>query len=347
MTIEIHKRVQHFLLSACLGSRMEALGILVLERQALLSKRGEEPHPARKKMRRDADALSQDDALWLSIAEMYKSLNMWDVVRGVVQGKLGAIKEETQKALEAEATNSHVKAFLLYRQSLDTTDWEEEPLPAENRLWEEWYSNCAAILGQWSELENFVEKRFLQDDAGEVDLNRVWLLPKPTAAALPALVHSKLMNILDGSESDGNLIAFIDQSMGDHRHRSMLEGDLPLQLGVLAAHQEKFEQANVYANTATSMTLLTLSQYSVLTPNPLLDTLQNVQLLTELRDCLNNVKYADRDFYSSKVKQTVTNWKKQKCRIDDNPLMTQCLASYRDLYLHIMEKKLPEDSWRF
>ncbi|XP_063611241.1 DNA-dependent protein kinase catalytic subunit-like [Penaeus indicus] len=175
------------LTAACLGSRMEALGILVLERQALLSKRGEEPHPARKKMRRDADALSQDDALWLSIAEMYKSLNMWDVVRGVVQGKLGAIKEETQKALEAEATNSHVKAFLLYRQSLDTTDWEEEPLPAENRLWEEWYSNCAAILGQWSELENFVEKRFLQDDAGEVDLNRVWLLPKPTAACPPSL----------------------------------------------------------------------------------------------------------------------------------------------------------------
>ncbi|ROT76685.1 putative DNA-dependent protein kinase catalytic subunit-like [Penaeus vannamei] len=332
------------LTAACLGSRLEALGILVLERQALLSKRGEEPHPARKKMRKDAEALSQDDSLWLSIAEMYKNLNMWDVVRGVVQGKLGAIKEETQKALEAEATNNHVKAFLLYRQSLDTTDWEEEPLAAENRLWEEWYSNCAAILGQWSELENFVEKRFLQDDDGEVDLNRVWLLPKPTATALPALVHSKLMNILDGSETDGNLIAFIDQSMGDHRHRSMLEGDLPLQLGVLAAHQEKFEQANVYANTATSMTLLTLSQYSVLTPNPLLDTLQNVQLLTELSDCLNNVKYADRDFYSSKVKQTVTSWKKQKCRIDDNPLMTQCLASYRDLYLHLMEKKLPEDS---
>lgn len=68
MRIEIH-RVQHSLSSACLGSRLEALGILVLERQALLSKRGEEPHPARKKMRRDAEALSQDDALWLSIAE--------------------------------------------------------------------------------------------------------------------------------------------------------------------------------------------------------------------------------------------------------------------------------------
>lgn len=59
---------------------------------------------------------------------------MWDVVRGVVQGKLGAIKEETQNALEAEATNNYVKAFLLYRQALDVSDWEEEPLPAEVRI---------------------------------------------------------------------------------------------------------------------------------------------------------------------------------------------------------------------
>lgn len=56
---------------------------------------------------------------------------MWDVVRGIVQGKLGSIKKETRAALEAEATNNHVQAFLHYRTALNTTDWEEEPEPAE------------------------------------------------------------------------------------------------------------------------------------------------------------------------------------------------------------------------
>lgn len=81
---------------------------------------------------------------------------MWDVVRGVVQGKLGAIKEETQKALEAEATNNHVKAFLLYRQSLDTTDWEEEPLAAEVRLSLSTLLSCSSISINIGYIEIFI-----------------------------------------------------------------------------------------------------------------------------------------------------------------------------------------------
>ncbi|XP_069947778.1 DNA-dependent protein kinase catalytic subunit isoform X2 [Cherax quadricarinatus] len=333
------------LTSACLGSQLEALGILVLERQVLISQREErrvEP-PAAKKARTDPYIYTPDTALWLSVAELYKNLDMWDVVRGIIQGKLGSIKGATRAALEAESKNNPVQAFLHYRTALNT-HWEEDPEPAEVRIWEEWYTSCAGTLGQWSELENFVEQRFLRDNYEQVKLDRVWFLPRPTAAVLPALVHSKLMNILDGAESDGKLCDFIDSAMKEPRHQALLEGTLPLQLAVISTNQDKIAQAQSYLNTAMSSTLLTMAQYSLLTPKPLITTLRNVQLLTELDDFFNTIKYSESDFYSSKVKKTVTNWKKHEANPTDTSLLIQCLSSYRGLYLHCLEKGLPEES---
>ncbi|XP_071521265.1 DNA-dependent protein kinase catalytic subunit-like [Panulirus ornatus] len=330
---------------ACLGSRLEALGILVLERQMLISKRGEtriQP-PARKQLKKETEMLSQDAALWLNMAELYKNLDMWDVVRGIVQGNLGNIKKETRAALEAEATNNQVQAFLHYRTALNTTNWEEEPEPAEVRVWEEWYATCAEMLGQWSELENFVENRFLREENGQLKLDRVWLLPHPTTAILPALVHSKLMNILDGAECDGNLFSFIDDAIGEPRHRALLEGELPLQLAVMSLHQQKIAQAQSFLTTATSATLRSLAQYSLLTPKPLIATLRSVQLLTEFGDFLNTIRYTGNDSFSIKVKQKVSSWKKQGANLTDSSLLVQCLSSYRNLYLHLLEKELSED----
>lgn len=55
---------------------------------------------------------------------------MWDIVRGIIHSKLGKIKPETREALEAEATNDSVQAFVLYRTALNT-QWAEEPDPTE------------------------------------------------------------------------------------------------------------------------------------------------------------------------------------------------------------------------
>ena len=55
---------------------------------------------------------------------------MWDVVRGIIHSKLGRIKTETREALEAEATNNPVQAFLFYHTALNTK-WLEKPEPTE------------------------------------------------------------------------------------------------------------------------------------------------------------------------------------------------------------------------
>ena len=210
-------------------------------------------------------------------------------------------------------------------------------------MWEECYASCAAKLGQWSELENFVESRLLQNEAGQVSLNQVWGLPRPTVSVLPSLVNSKLMNILDGSKTDKNLYAFIDSALGEPNHRVLLESTLPLQLAIMSTHQQKMAQARHYVTLASSKVLLTLAQSSLLTSKPLKDTVRDIQLITELEEFLETLDYTHSENYLTKVRQTVKNWKLQETSLTDSSLLMQFLSSHRDLYLNFLAKKLPQN----
>ncbi|KAK7063258.1 hypothetical protein SK128_028361 [Halocaridina rubra] len=326
---------------ACLESHLEPLGILVLERQVLVSQKGDldAKPPLRKKMKTEVKE-SSDASLWLNMAELYRSLDMWDVVCGIVQEKLGNIKPETCRALEAEAINNPTQAFVQYRTALRKEEWEEEPSLTEKRIWEDWYLNCAGMLGQWSEMEKFLEERFLKDHDGHVEVSRVWNVARPTSVILPAMIQSKLMNILDGSDNDGNLFEFIKASMEDTHHRLLMENTFPLQMAVLAVYQEKMPRAEVYLNSTMSHTLHAISQYSILTPKPLKATLRNAQLLTELDDFLKASKQAISDADPFKVKKSIETWKNRNVNTGDNPVLIQCLASYRDLYLHHLDNQI-------
>ncbi|XP_050692200.1 DNA-dependent protein kinase catalytic subunit-like isoform X2 [Eriocheir sinensis] len=332
------------LATACHSGHLEALGILVLERQVLVSQREQERNlsPPAKRQRTTVQIARPDTSAWISIAELYKSLGMWDVVRGVVHGGLSRIKPETKEALEAEASNDYVEAFTLYRRAL-SKHWDEEPEQAEIQLWEESYASCAAMLGQWSELEGFLQTRILHDEAGQPSLDCVWTLPRPTVSVLPSIVNSKLMNILDGSESDNNLFAFVNAALGEPEKQVMLENTLPLQLAVMSVHQQKIPQARHYVTVATSKALLTLAQSSLVITKPVIGTIRDIQLITEFEEFLKTLDHADCDNYPTKVRQTVRNWRNQATSVTDSSFLMQSLSSYRDLYFHFLEKELPQD----
>ncbi|XP_064117191.1 DNA-dependent protein kinase catalytic subunit-like [Macrobrachium nipponense] len=330
------------LCAACLDSHLEALGILVLERQVHIRMREDQKPPARKRKKTEASQRSLDDNLWLNMAELYKNLDMWDIVCGIIQKNLGNIQTETRLALEAEATNNPTQAFRQYRMALEK-EWEEEPGEAEVRIWKDWYANCAGTLGQWSELESFIERSFLKDDSGNVNLERVWLLPRPGSVVLPSLINSKLMRILDGSDNDGNLVDFINNALENPSHRALIEGSFLLQLSVLAIHQDKGAHAQSYLTTAMEAMLQALSQYSIITPKPLKNTIRHAQLLSELEDFLKCSKYGMFGSNHSRIRRVILSWKNQEADPSDNSFLIQYMSSYRDLYLHCLGNQSSEN----
>lgn len=213
----------------------------------------------------------------------------------------------------------------------------------QTQLWEESYAFCAAKLGQWSELENFIEARILGGEAGAVPLDRVWTLTRPTVSVLPSIVNSKLMSILDGSESDNNLCAFIDAALGKPERQVVLEATVPLQLAIMSIHQEKMPQALHYVSVATSKALLTLAQSSLLIPKPVIGTIRDLQLITECEEFLETQDKAHTEYYPTKVRKTVKNWRSQTTSLTDSSFLMQSLSAHRDLFLHLLEKNLPEE----
>lgn len=211
------------------------------------------------------------------------------------------------------------------------------------QLWEESYASCAAMLGQWSELENFLQTRILSDEAGQPSLDRVWTLPRPAVSVLPSIVNSNLMNILDGAESDNNFCAFIDAALGEPERQVILENTLPLQLAIMSVHQEKIPQARHYVSVATSKALLTLAQSSLLIAKPIIGTIRDIQLITELGEFMDTFDHVSSEHYPSKVRRMVKTWGSQATNFTDSSFLMQSLASYRDLYFHLLEKDLPQD----
>ncbi|CAL4096451.1 unnamed protein product, partial [Meganyctiphanes norvegica] len=330
------------LAKVCVAGQVEALGILVLERKVLLDKKGTITQlPPRKKKRGDDIPLGDDINLKLSLAEMYKSLSMWEVVLGLVKTCLGDTESDTRCALEAQAANNPVLAFKHYREALQS----EENSSAERQILSEWYSSCAAQLGQWGELEKYMHDNILNTENGAIDLTHIWHTDHFSEQALSWLVHSKLMQILEGKDGDGGLCAFIDNSLKDPAQRFYLESILPVQLAVLSLHQNNTPMTKAYLKQASSQSLQQLSQYSLLTPRPLITTLRNLQLLTEMQNYVNMETYltGDDEFchrYLSRAKRLSQNWQQQKPSQYDAPVFTQCLAQYRDLYSHLMMQQI-------
>ncbi|XP_076033927.1 DNA-dependent protein kinase catalytic subunit-like [Oratosquilla oratoria] len=322
---------------ACIASQTEPLGILALEQQLLQDE--EHSTNVRKKPRLDSSSvLPRPTLAWINMAELYKSVGMWDAVTGIVNQMVGQ-HQETKKALQYEIINQHRAAFDLYREALRTIDWEDPPSSAEERVWVESYCTCAETLGQWTELEKYIEDQFLMDEStGSKNLDAVWDLPRP-APILTSLIHSKLMNILEGSPSDGGLCSFVDSSMQSSRKATLLESNFGAQLAVLALYQEKSEWAKTLQDKAVQTCLSSLGQYTCLTPKPLVASIRSVQLLMELQDYL----YMNKQSGTKQCRGILQQWKKHQPHKEDPSLLVQCIASYRTLYLDLLTKELKDE----
>ena len=74
--------------AVCTGSNLEPLGILTLERQLLVlnkSSKDDSCPPRKKQKLANQDAATNVTDHWLNIADLYKSMSMWDSVLGILK----------------------------------------------------------------------------------------------------------------------------------------------------------------------------------------------------------------------------------------------------------------------
>ncbi|XP_064600499.1 DNA-dependent protein kinase catalytic subunit-like [Liolophura sinensis] len=264
-------------------SHLQPLGIVVLEGQ-LLSQDNDEPRSnKRAKLASSSTSVSQDVSMWLELARLYKSVDEYDVLRGIFSGKVNT-KEVTHRALESEARGDYAQAYKLYDGALSEEKWPDgNPLQAEIDLWDDCQIQCCVKLSDWSRLEQITGA---VDSIRGDNLSKIWEDTYHQEHYLPYLLRSKLKLMLQG-DNQQSLLSFVDQAMKSAEQKAVLENNHCEELAMMYIWQNDMDRARYYTRRARNAFFQDWSSTDDLMSTSRISRLQTLQRLTELQEFLD------------------------------------------------------------
>ncbi|XP_056155309.1 DNA-dependent protein kinase catalytic subunit [Lampris incognitus] len=298
-----HKELLHLhpaaISSSCLASLQQPSGILLLEEGLVLAGCLDEPPAKRPRGRQD---LAPDTEKWIHLAKLYRSLEDYDVVRGIFGGKIGT-KEITCRALQSEANSDFAEAVKLYNEALNTEDWGDgEPTDSEKDFWEVAAMEAYSHLTEWKSLQYYSIVNI--DKTSPPDLEKMWSDPLYQEMYLPHMLRSMLKQLQLG-ERDQTLLSFLDKSMRTEDRKRLLESHYSQELSLLYILQEDYDRAKYYANNAMQLFMQNYSSVDSLMIQSRLTILQSVQALTEIQDFL---QFIGGDVCLTSLKKLIRSW---------------------------------------
>ncbi|XP_054478556.1 DNA-dependent protein kinase catalytic subunit [Anoplopoma fimbria] len=281
---ELHQLDPAAISATCLMSLQQPSGILLLEEGLLHAGVQDEPPGKRSRGRKE---IPPDTNKWIHLARLYRSLEDYDVVRGIFGGKVGT-KSISCAALQAEANNDFAEAVKLYNEALNTEPWSDgEPTDSEKDFWEIAAMDAYSHLTEWKSLQ-YCSTVYI-DAKSPPNLERMWSEPLYQEMYLRHMIRSMLKQLQLG-EVDQTLLSFIDKAMKVEERKKLLESHYSQELSLLYILQEDYDRATYYTNYAMQLFMQNYSSVDMLLTQSRLTILQSVQALTEIQDFLLFIK---------------------------------------------------------
>uniref|UniRef100_A0A667XXZ0 DNA-dependent protein kinase catalytic subunit n=1 Tax=Myripristis murdjan TaxID=586833 RepID=A0A667XXZ0_9TELE len=307
--------------SSCLLSLQQPSGILLLEEGLLHA--GHQGEPLTKRSRGHKE-IPPDTEKWIHLAKLYRSLEDYDVVRGIFSDKVGT-KSITCTALLAEANMDYAEAVKLYNQALNTEHWSDgEPSDSEKDYWEIAAMEAYSQLTEWKSLQYFWSQPFTGFEM-----------------YLQHMIRSMLKQLQQG-EKDQALLSFVDRAMRVEERKKLLETQYSQELSLLYILQEDYDRARYYANHAMQLFMQNYSSVDTLLNKSRLTILQSVQALTEIHDFLQFVKG---EVSVASLKQLIRLWTNRypDAKLDPMNVWDDIITS-RCFFLDKIKEKLRSQS---
>uniref|UniRef100_A0A665X102 DNA-dependent protein kinase catalytic subunit n=1 Tax=Echeneis naucrates TaxID=173247 RepID=A0A665X102_ECHNA len=326
--------------STSLASLQQPSGILLLEESLLHASAYEEPLAKRSRGCRE---ILPDTNKWIHLARLYRSVEDYDVVRGIFGGKIGT-KSITCTALQAEANNDFAEAVKLYNEALNTEHWSDgEPTDSEKDFWDIAAMEAYSHLTEWKSLQ-YCSTVYL-DENSPPNLDRMWSEPLHQEMYLQHMIRSMLKQLQLG-ETDQALLSFIDKAMRVEERKKLLESHYSQELSLLYILQEDYDRARHYTNYAMQLFIENYSSVDTLLTQSRLTILQSVQALTEIQDFLN---FIEGEVSVNALKRLIRLWTERypDARVDPINIWDDIITS-RCFFLDKIREKLrghtPSDS---
>ncbi|KAM9308363.1 DNA-dependent protein kinase catalytic subunit [Gastrophryne carolinensis] len=321
--------------TASIESLQQPLGILLLEKGLQHISIPEEP-PAKKIRGRTEPP--PDVVRWLQLARLYRSINNYDVLRGIFSGKIGT-KSITQLALNAEAKADYAKAAKLYDEALQHTFTDGEPSEAEKDFWEIASMECYVHLTEWQPLEYCSTVNI--DNTNPPDLNKIWNDTYYQENYLPYMIRSKVKLLLHG-KPDQSLLTFVDEAMKLEQRKLLMETFYSQEMSLLYIIQDDFDRAKYYIKNGIEVFMQKYSSIDSLLYQSRLTELQSVQALTEIQDFINFISVSGNLTSLPSLKRQFNFWMRRypDDKIDSMNIWDDIISN-RCFFLDKIQEKLP------
>ncbi|KAM8881271.1 DNA-dependent protein kinase catalytic subunit [Synchiropus picturatus] len=322
--------------STGLVSLQQPSGILLLEEGLLHIGIPEEPPAKRSRGRKE---IPPDTNKWIHLARLYRSLEDYDVVRGIFAGKVGT-KSITCKALQAEANSDFAEAVKLYNEALNTEVWSDgDPTESEKDFWERAAMEAYSNLTEWKSLQYC--STVCIDESSPPNLEKMWSEPLYQELYLQHMIRSMLKQLQLG-ETDQTLLSFIDNAMTMDKQKKLLESQYSQELSLLYILQEDYDRAKYYTKSAMQLFMQKYSSVDTLLTQSRLTILQSVQALTEIQDFLHFIKG---DVSVASVKRLIRLWTERYPDAKTDPVnVWDDIITSRCFFLDKIRQKLGDPS---
>ncbi|XP_068093458.1 DNA-dependent protein kinase catalytic subunit isoform X2 [Hyperolius riggenbachi] len=322
--------------TSSIESLQQPLGILLLEKGLQHIETPVEP-PA-KKMRGRTEP-PPDILRWLQLARLYRSIEDYDVLRGIFSGKIGT-KSITQLALNAESKSDYATAAKLYDEALQKDFTDGEPTEAEKDFWEMASMECYNHLTEWEPLEYCSTLNI--DTATPPDLNKMWSDHYYQESYLPYMIRSKVKLLLHGKD-DQSLLTFVDEAMKVEQRKVLMETFYNQEMSLLYIIQDDFDRAKYYIKNGIDVFMQNYSSIDSLLYQSRLTELQSVQSLTETQDFINFIRVPGNLTSLPSLKRLFNLWMSRYPDDKMDPMNTwDDVITNRCFFLDKIQEKLPK-----
>ncbi|PNF15874.1 hypothetical protein B7P43_G07978, partial [Cryptotermes secundus] len=274
---------------------------------------------------------STEEILWLSLADLYKHMDEWDVVRGIFHKYLNC-GENVHKALKWETSGHWDKARMEYEAALSSMD-DQDGL--SDYYYEALYK-CLAHLSDWKGLNNQVRRQV------ENNLDQLWTDEWLQEKLLPQILLSEIQMMLDkGVDSKREqFLQQVDRWLRDRDKSDYLSSHYCEELAAIFLIQDKLDQAQHQVEHSLTMFLDSWAALNPSSHNLRTKQLLDLQKTAELKACLAFATNGEHSKQELLAKELVKRWNKNVPSAFDSLLRWDIRAMYRKKFTNRIDQML-------
>ncbi|GJQ83173.1 hypothetical protein Trydic_g18200 [Trypoxylus dichotomus] len=269
----------------------------------------------------------------VKLADIYKELEEWDLVRAVFSHKVHS-SEEVTKAIIEESCGNWRGAQNLYLDAI-----KEESSMEIRGFYHESYYKCFAELSDWGALAKSIKLSTSEDEYWKELWDENWHQQK----ILPWFMIAQLRNSLDSDDTRNSFVSDINDALADTNKLLYIKQNFSEEIAFLYLLTGDFDKVMYFLTNNIELFLSNWSNYSPLLTSLKMKKLLKMQNSLEMYNFVTKFNRFSSSNRSSILNDMCTNWLKVYNENLSSIVSSETRTIYRTQCLSILQAKFDKE----